>query len=63
MNHKWLSVQAAAHKHAAKTVRNKKKRAIHRQKYECYQMAMNFYEQYIDLERITRIFGIEIICD
>ena len=63
MNHKWLSVQAAAHKHAAKTVRNKKKRAIHRQKYECYLMAMNFYEQPIDSEKITGMFGIEIIRD
>ena len=55
---KWLSMNAAIHKHQAKSVKNKKKKAIHRRKLACYQMALNAYLKPVDKSCLTTVFGL-----
>lgn len=55
---KWLSMNAAIHKHQAKSVKNKNKKIIHRRKLACYKMALAFYLKPVNKSRLTSVFGL-----
>ena len=47
------------YKHQAKSVKNKKKKAIHRIKYECYKSAVNYLTNGLDNRNVDllRLFS------